>query len=344
MTNGSPQDRLPVLVLLALTLAGLYACYLLLRPFVPAFAWALALAVLFAPVHRRLERRLHRPNLAAVLSVTLVVVIVVVPAILVAARLFAEAAAGAAAMGAAIDSGEWQRRIAGHPLAALTDWVSKYISLPDIVGAGASWLTNTSAALLRASVAELVAFLLTFYFLFYFFRDGHAALRALLVHSTLSREELGQITRRVGDTIHATFYGILVCSAVQGVLGGLMFWWLELPSPVLWGVIMGLLSVVPVFGSWIVWVPTAAFLALDGHWVAAIVLTAWGGVVIGWIDNVLYPVLVGNRLRLHTVPTFVAVVGGLTVFGVSGVVLGPLVVEVTLGLLQIWRARSTVPV
>jgi predicted PurR-regulated permease PerM len=119
-----------------------------------------------------------------------------------------------------------------------------------------------------------------------------------------------------------------------------MFWWLGLPAPLLWGVVMGLLAIVPVFGAFVVWIPAAAFLALDGHWARAAILTVWGGVVIGWIDNILYPMLVGNRLRLHTVAAFVAVVGGLTVFGVSGVVLGPLIVATTLTLLQIWQART----
>lgn len=105
---------------------------------------------------------------------------------------------------------------------------------------------------------------------------------------------------------------------------------------------MGLLAVVPVFGAFVVWIPAAAFLALDGRWGPALILSVWGSVVIGGIDNVLYPVLVGNRLRLHTIPAFVSIVGGLIVFGGSGVILGPMVVTVTLALLEIWRARTSV--
>jgi predicted PurR-regulated permease PerM len=96
-----------------------------------------------------------------------------------------------------------------------------------------------------------------------------------------------------------------------------------------------------VFGAFVVWIPAATYLALDGQWGHAAILVGWGSVVIGGIDNLLYPMLVGNRLRLHTVPAFVSVVGGLIVFGPSGVVLGPLVVTVTLALLEIWRARSS---
>jgi predicted PurR-regulated permease PerM len=196
----------------------------------------------------------------------------------------------------------------------------------------------------RGSITNVVVFLLTFYFLFYFFRDRHVALASLQSHSPLSTDELAGIASCVADTIHATFYGIIVCSAVQGILGGLMFWWLGLPAPLVWGVIMGLLAIVPVFGAWVVWIPAAAFLVLDGHWGQAAILIAWGSVLIGTIDNVLYPMLVGNRLRLHTVPAFVSIVGGLSVFGASGVILGPLVVAMTLTLLQIWRGRTVVKI
>lgn len=216
------------------------------------------------------------------------------------------------------------------------------MNVPNLIGSAASWLTNASASLVRGSIAQAIAFLLTFYFLFYFLRDRRVALASLLNLSPLSKDELAEVASRVADTIYATFYGTIVCAAVQGTLGGLMFWWLGLPAPLLWGVIMGLLAIIPVFGAFVVWIPAAAFLALDGHWRQALVLVGWGSVVIGGIDNVLYPILVGNRLRLHTVPAFVSVVGGLIVFGASGVILGPLVVTTTLTLLGVWRARTAV--
>jgi predicted PurR-regulated permease PerM len=336
-----PSGRAHVLVLIAATLAGAYACSLMLRPFVPAFAWALAFGVLFSPLHRWTATHVKRSNAAASLSVFLVAVIVVVPATLIAARLLAEAARGASSLDAAIDSGEWQRTLDSYPrIAPFADWLGRQLNLSGIAQTAASWLTNTSASLVRGSINEAVGFLLMFYFLFYYFRDRQLAFVSLQGLSPLSNDELALVISRVEDTIHATFYGTVVCSAVQGTLGGLMFWWLALPAPLLWGVIMGALAVVPVFGAFVVWIPAAAYLALDGQWGSAAILVLWGSVVIGGIDNLLYPMLVGNRLRLHTVPAFVAVVGGLVVFGTSGVVLGPLVVTVTLALLEIWQLRT----
>jgi predicted PurR-regulated permease PerM len=107
---------------------------------------------------------------------------------------------------------------------------------------------------------------------------------------------------------------------------------------------MSLLAVVPVLGAFVVWIPAALLLALEGSWGKALILTVWGGLVVGGIDNVLYPVLVGNRLKLHTVLAFIAVVGGLIVFGPSGLILGPVVLTVTQLLLEIWRSRTADPV
>jgi len=104
--------------------------------------------------------------------------------------------------------------------------------------------------------------------------------------------------------------------------------------------VMGVLAVVPVLGAFIVWIPAALFLALAGSWGKALILALWGGVVVGGIDNVIYPILVGNRIKLHTIPTFMAIVGGLIVFGPSGLILGPVALTVTVLLLEIWQSRT----
>jgi predicted PurR-regulated permease PerM len=149
---------------------------------------------------------------------------------------------------------------------------------------------------------------------------------------------------RVRDTIFATVYGTAAVSAVQGLLGGLMFWWLGLPAALLWGVIMALLAVVPMLGAYVVWVPAALFLAIEGSWGKALILAVWGGVIIGISDNLLRPVLVGNRLKLHTVLVFMSVVGGLILFGPTGLILGPVTLTVTTVLLEVWRSRAATAV
>ena len=329
------------IVLIAATTVGLYVFYQLTLPFLPAIVWALALAVLFAPLNRRVESKIKHPGVAASVTVLIVIVIVAVPAIFVGQRLIMESARGAEIIQTRVDSGDWRRAIEAQPsIAPLADWIERRLDLPGTIKSIATWLTTIAGSIVRGSVVQAMGFALTFYLLFYFLRDRRAALDTLRSLSPLSEAEMNRLFGRVGDTIYATVYGTLVVSAVQGLLGGLMFWWLGLPTPLLWGVVMGLLAVVPVLGAFVVWVPAAIFLALDGNWGKALLLTAWGGVVVAGIDNVLYPMLVGNRMKMHTVLTFISVVGGLMFFGPSGLILGPVALTVTEMLLETWRHRT----
>ncbi len=171
-------------------------------------------------------------------------------------------------------------------------------------------------------------------------RDRRLALNALKSIIPLSDAENEQVFQRVAETIYATVYGTLAVALVQGFLGGMVFWWLGIATPFLWGVVMALLAVVPMLGAFVVWLPVAGFLALEGSWGKALFLIAWGGIVIALVDNLLYPVLVGKRLRLHTLPVFVAMLGGLVVFGASGIILGPVVLAITAALIEVWRRRT----
>ena len=338
---GSPI-HVHALVLMVVTGAGIYFCYLLAEPFFPALAGALALGVLFAPLHRWLESRVKRPNLAAAICVLVVALIVVVPAIFVGQRIIGEAARGAETIRNMVQSGEWRGAFDAHPrIAPIGHWIEQEFDLPRVVQTAASWLANTAASLMRGSLLQLIGTVLTFYMLFYFLRDRGVALESFRSLSPLSKRDMNRLFADVFDTVHATVYGTFAVAAVQGVLGGLMFWWLGLPEPLLWGVVMGLLAVVPVLGAFVIWIPAAIFLALEGSAGKALLLTLWGAIVVGGIDNLLYPMLVGRRLKMHSVVAFVSIVGGLIVLGPSGLILGPVIFTVTRVLLEIWSLRNT---
>jgi predicted PurR-regulated permease PerM len=342
--DWGPGSRIHALVLLMATIGGIYICYLLSVPFLSALTWALVLAVLFASAHQLIEARLRRPNLSATLSVLIVALIVVVPTTFVAERLIGEATKGAFVIQAQLEGGAWRRAIEAHPaLAPVGQWLEQQIDLPAIFRNVVSWLTNTGASFVQGSIVQLLGVVLTFYLLFYFLRDRRLMLETVRSHSPLSLAEMDRLFGQIADTIHAIIYGTVVVACVQGTLGGLMFWWLRLPTPLLWGLVMGLLAIVPVLGAFVVWIPAAIFLALDGSWERALILVLWGGLVVSSIDNLLYPMLVGNRLKLHTVPAFISLVGGLTLFGPAGIILGPMAVTITIILLDVWRTRITEP-
>jgi predicted PurR-regulated permease PerM len=337
---GTP-NRVQTLVLMAAIAIGIFLCFRLAAPFLSALTWALALAVLFTPLQRWLELKLKHPSLAAAVSVLAIGLIVVVPATLVGQQLLLQAAKGAQLIETRISSGEWRRAIEAQPrLQPLADRIERQMDLQGSVKTLSTWLSTTAGSIVKGSIYQVIGICLTFYLLFFLLRDRRVALQSFQSLSPLTTVETHRLFARVVDTIYATVYGTLAVSTVQGALGGLMFWCLGLSAPLLWGVVMALLAVVPVMGTFIVWIPAALLLALEGSWGKALILALWGMLVVGTIDNLLHPILVGNRLQLHTLLVFISVVGGILLFGSAGLILGPVILTVTIGLLEIWSGRE----
>jgi predicted PurR-regulated permease PerM len=336
--------RLPAIRAFAVTVAtliGLYICFLLAVPFLAALTGALTVAVLAVPLQRRLERGLRRPSLAAGISTALLALIVVLPLGLLTHQLAGEVGTGAAAVQQQVMNGGLQRNLQALPLVGwIADLFGGQLDVRSIFSTLSGWLTNLGGYMVQGSLSYLITILLTFYFLFYFLRDREDALRQLKIMSPLSDNETDRLLGRASDTIHAMLFGTVITAAVQGALGGLIFWLLGLPNPVFWGLVMALLAIVPVLGTFVIWIPAAIYLAAVGDWGKAMILAAWGGIVIAGVDNLLYPILAGGRLRMPTVPMFISIVGGIMLFGVSGVIIGPLAVTMTLTLLEIWRDRT----
>jgi predicted PurR-regulated permease PerM len=335
------RERLMTVALIGVTVLAVYLCYRITALFIPALTWALALAIVARPAHRWIADRVAHPDLAAGLAVALVTVVIVVPATFVAGQLVREARNTAEQLQQAAGSGDAVDRAEQIPwVAEQFAWAERFVDIRgqfrQAVGAVTAWV----ASALTGSAWAVVEFLIVLYALFYLLRDRHRILNAVRGWVPLSQAETDEVFERVDDTIWASVYGTLMVAAVQGTLGGVVFWLLGLPAPVLWGVVMGLLAVIPFLGAFVVWAPAAVVLLLQGAWVKALLLTGWGLVVIGLIDNVLYPFLVGKQMRLHTLAVFVAIVGGLAAFGAAGVILGPAIFAVTVALFDVWRRRT----
>jgi Predicted permease len=336
--NASFLKSLAILAGIAL---ALYLCYRLSLPFLQALTWAMVLAIVLSPAHRWVESHIPRPNLSASVTVAASVIAAGVPLFFIAQQLAREVADGALHLDSALSDFSWRERIGNHVwLAELAAWVETRFDAANMLAGIAQWLAQQTTSFFRGSVNQVVGLVLTFYMLFYFLRDRQGILRALFTFSPLSTAETMLVTRRLVEAVYASIFGTVVIGLVQGTLGGLMFWWLGLPTPIFWGLIMGMLAIIPMLGAFVVWVPAAAILALEGNWASAIILALWGGAIIATVDNLLYPILVGNRLRLHTLAAFIGTIGGILFFGASGLVLGPAVIVVTLELMAILKQRS----
>ncbi|MDO9093212.1 MAG: AI-2E family transporter [Rubrivivax sp.] len=324
-------DELALSIVLAAAAIGLLWVVL---PFYGAILWAIVIVLLFAPVHRKLRHRLPgRPNAAALVTMLAVVLVVVLPCLAVISMLALEASS----LLQDLQSGELA------PLATLQGW---YASMP---GWARRWLLGMGlgdfAALQERLLADLTAgsqFIATrvfnlgqdtfiwmaklfvaLYLAFFLLRDGAAAVRWLRGLVPLSHAHQSSLARRFGAVVRATVRGTLVVAALQGALGGLAFWVLDVRGAVLWGVLMAFLSLLPAVGSALVWAPVAAMLFFGGEVWQAAVLVAWGVLVIGLVDNILRPMLVGRETGLPDSLVMLSTLGGLTLFGLNGFVIGP---------------------
>lgn len=331
--NGQPwAHALAVLVIL-------YLFWLLVAPFLPAIAWAFALALIAHPVHERIQKRLRHKNLATTISVVFVGLVVVAPVIFVSTILVQEAAQGAVML-AKPEALTKIRETLDHRTAIgpLLGWIDARVDLAKETVTTArgliSWIYRLMSSIVSGSAWGVTQIVTMFILLFYFLRDGTVIARNLASILPLNEREKERIVRRIAETIRVSLYGKVTVAAIQGSLGGLIFWWLALPAPAFWGFVMGLLSVLPVLGAFVIWLPAAIVLALQGFWMKAVLLTAWGFLIVHPIDNFLGPVLVGNRLQLHTLLIFISVLGGMAAFGASGIVLGPVIVAIAIALFE----------
>jgi predicted PurR-regulated permease PerM len=340
----NPHQPLPhrysMTALTAALVLGLVLCYFIALPFLPSLVWSMTLAVLFAPVERLLHGRHMRPAFSVSLTMLLAAAIVVAPAVLVTGALVNEVIGSAELIGSVLSEEQWRQLSERHPwLSPAINVITRYFDPQELLQTLANQLGTWSASLLQGSLTGIINLLLTFYFLFYLLRDRSRLLAATSRMLPLSTGEFRTLAHRIESTIFASVYGTVVVAGLQGLLGGMMFWWLGLPSPVFWGVVMGLLAVVPFLGAFFVWVPAVIVLLLNGQFLSALMLAAWGTIVVGLIDNIVYPILVGQRLAIHSMVSFIAIVGGLILFGPHGIVLGPIIVAGAFALLEIWRNR-----
>lgn len=303
-------------------------------------AWSSVLAIAFHPVHRRLVARTGRPALSAFVSSVLVVLVILLPAVFLTGlainqylalrdylQELSTSGVDVTAIAPLRQLSAWLTRM-GVNAAAVMGWVTQYASELGRVTAG------YSLAIAANISSVFVSFIFTIFATFLLLRDGDRLVEWVLDLLPFERGRSDAMLGRVRDVIYASVYGVLVIAVIQGALCALMFWMLGIPSAALWGMVTVLTSVLPLVGSAAVWGPGVVYLLAIGKWPQAIVLGVWGGLVISSVDNFIRPRLVGERVGLSELVTFFALLGGLRVFGLVGVVMGPLLFAVAASILD----------
>lgn len=307
-----------------------------LLPFYGTILWAAIIALLFAPVYRWLLPRMNgRQTRAALVTVLLAIVIVVIPFALVTASLAREASL----LYQRIESGAWDpARYLRTAFDALPEWLGGLLDrfgLTDFESlqrrlvatlSQASKLIAAQAVNIGLKTFDFVAQLfITMYLAFFFVRDGDRIARSIREGLPLAADHKRELARKFATVIRATVKGNLLVAAIQGALGGVAFWFLDVNAPLLWAVLMAFLSLVPAVGAGLVWAPVALYLFASGAVWQGVALAFYGVLVIGLVDNLLRPILVGRDTRMPDYLVMISTLGGIAVFGLNGFVLGPAV-------------------
>jgi predicted PurR-regulated permease PerM len=353
MKPATPEDRTDTQrhALLGLVLAVSLALGWILLPFYGAILWAAIIALLFAPLYRWLLPRMgRRRTLAALATLLLVLLSVVLPVALVSASLVREVAL----LVQRLQSGELNPAQYFHGVFdALPEWLSSLLDHFGLVNfnvlqqrltaalAQGSQFIATQAFSVGQNTFEFVASVfISLYLCFFLIRDGESVVRSLRRAVPLAPAHQQELLLKFSTVIRATVKGNLLVAAVQGALGGVAFWFLGVSGALLWAVLMAFLSLLPAIGAGLVWLPVAAWFLLTGALWQGLGLIAYGVLVIGLVDNLLRPILVGKDTGMPDYVVMLTTLGGMAVFGLNGFVLGPVIAAMFIAVWHIYTVQG----
>ncbi|MBI2821266.1 MAG: AI-2E family transporter [Acidobacteria bacterium] len=318
---------------------------LILSPFLTPILLAIVVVTLFYPLHRRLNGKLKgRSNWASLCMCVLVTFLIIIPTFLLGVTLANETQRALREHQQTLEQGLFN--LAGNEtLLALWNRVTAALDLPggDMASAAQAFIRQAGMFLVRnssailAGFATLVAdFFIMMFTLFFLFRDGEKFLNEILQLVPLEQSHKRQMVSRFKETIVATFFGSFITAGAQGVATGLMLWILGFHNALLWGTLAAFTSLIPIVGAGLVWVPASLYLLLQGGWVRALILAAYGTLIVSLLDNILRPMVIRRASKdVHTLLIFFGILGGVAIFGFSGLILGPLIVAFTVAIVEI---------
>jgi len=326
-------------------LLGMYLLYSILAPFLAALVWAGAIGTITFPLYEILLKRCkgHEITASALLTVA-VVLAVILPLIGLIFSLSREAAMmyqyleRVTAAGSAVAFSDilqhsllfpWVERVRGLASSFNLDIDLDAVLLPAVKN-GIAVMLNYSTGIVKNFFGFLFKLGLMVIALFFIYKDGSRALQRFWLVVAIREGLRESIVETVTRVLGAVMYGIVLTCLVQGTLGGLGFWAAGLPSPLLFGTLMAICALIPVIGTAMVWLPGALYLLTQGQTLQGVLLIAWGVVVVSGIDNIIRPLFISGRAKLHMLVIILGVLGGLLAFGITGVVVGPIILALVL--------------
>lgn len=325
---------------------------MVLKPFFGTIFWACAITIIFFPMQMRLMKYFNgRPNTSALLTLLACILVVVLPVTILVSSVVAEGAdyykkleSGEVDPAKYIDQVRNAFPAAQDALARVGIDVARIREgALSVTMSGGKWLAQNALSIGQNTFSLLLNICLMLYLTYFLLRDGNYLVELLIRALPLGDARERILFSKFVEVTRATIKGNLVIALIQGSLGGLIFWALGIPGALLWGVVMAMLSLIPAVGPAIVWAPVALYLFATGANVKALILIAFGMGVIGLVDNILRPILVGRDTKLPDYIVLLSTLGGLALFGINGFVIGPVVAALFIAFWGIFMRDVNIP-
>jgi predicted PurR-regulated permease PerM len=315
---------------LAIVVLFIILSFLVIRPFAAYIIFALVLAYVFYPVHLWLKRITKNETLSASILVAALLILLIIPTLVIITKLAPQASAALTELSHAdfIEAIE-------RPFSRMLGYeVSLEGPITDATTRTKEYVLKNLGGFITSASDVIIGLFVMFFTLFYALKKGPEVVDKITNLIPLKKRHRETVIQEIKRVTHAVLKGQVAIALIQGILGGIGFWAIGIPSPVFWGFVMTILSLLPVIGPPIVWLPAGIILISEGSTVRGILILVYGFFIISGIDNILKPRIVATEGKIHPVLALIGVLGGLKVFGFLGLILGPLVLAVTIALLK----------
>ncbi len=295
----------------------------LIRSYIITLIYSFILAYIFYPVYKNIARALRSKNLAAFLTTCIIVLLIIIPLIFTANTLINE-------------SLQFFQHVKDIDLAQFNQKIKTYFDInidideyiKDTLNKFALSIAKSTSDFIVSLPKRILHFFVMLFTIFYLLKEGNSLVESFNKHIPLKEKHRRDITAKFGNMVYASLYGVVVTAFIQGILGALGFWIFDVSSPILWGLVTVILAMIPFVGAWVVWFPASLYKIFSGDLFNGIGLLVYGMLVVSTIDNIIRPKIIGSKAKIHPAVVLLGVLGGIEVFGLLGIIIGPLILSI----------------
>lgn len=333
-----------------MTVIIFYLFYQLIIPFFVPITWASVFAIVFFPLYEKLCLKIKSKRLASIIMCLFIILLIIGPLTYLFMALIQEAAEAITKINTMYQNGEFDEFLSTNlPIfESLKEKFSGYYDLSQVdskeiiknsIDKVSSAIFSQTSWIIANTTKGIFYFFLMVFTMYYFFRDGELLVAKIKRLMPLTPEQINLTFKQLREVTQATMYGGVAVALIQGILGGILFFIVGIPSAIFWGAIMAFLSIIPFIGAFIVYIPAGIILIFGGHYIAGLIVIAVGTLIISQVDNVLRPYLISGKTHIHPLLLFFTIMGGIYLFGLLGIVLGPMIAAIFVTILTIFEFK-----